>query len=27
MVYDAVGSLFETDIHAMRIRAHTPAER
>jgi BolA protein len=27
MVYDAVGSLFETDIHALRIRAHTPAER
>jgi BolA protein len=27
MVYDAVGSLLETDIHALRIRAHTPAER
>jgi BolA protein len=26
MVYEAVGSLMETDIHALRIRASTPAE-
>jgi BolA protein len=27
MVYDALGSLLESDIHALRIKAHTPAER
>ncbi len=26
MVYDAVGSLMETDIHALRIQAKAPAE-
>jgi BolA protein len=27
MVYDALGSLLESDIHALRITAHTPSER
>jgi BolA protein len=27
MVYDALGDLLETDIHALRIRALTPSER
>ncbi|MEX0977165.1 MAG: BolA family protein [Woeseia sp.] len=27
LVYDAVGDLLETDIHALRIKAFTPAER
>ncbi len=27
MVYDALGSLLETDIHAIRIKAFTPSER
>ena len=27
MVYDALGSLLETDIHALRIKAYTPSER
>jgi BolA protein len=27
MVYDALGSLLESDIHALRIKAHTPADR
>lgn len=27
MVYDALRDLLETDIHALRIRAMTPAER
>lgn len=27
LVYDAVGNLLETDIHALRIKAFTPAER
>jgi len=27
MVYDALGSLVQTDIHALRIKAHTPSER
>lgn len=27
MVYDALGSLLETDIHALRIKACTPSER
>ena len=26
MIYDALGSLMETDIHALRITARTPAE-
>ena len=26
LVYDAVGELMQTDIHALRISAHTPAE-
>ncbi|MBT8081175.1 MAG: BolA family transcriptional regulator [Gammaproteobacteria bacterium] len=26
MVYDALGSLMESDIHALRINARTPAE-
>ncbi len=26
LVYDAVGDLMQTDIHALRISAHTPAE-
>ncbi len=27
MVYDALGKLIETDIHALRIKALTPSER
>ena len=27
MVYDALGPFMETDIHALRINAMTPAER
>ncbi len=27
MVYDALGSLMQTDIHALKISAHTPGER
>jgi BolA family transcriptional regulator, general stress-responsive regulator len=27
MVYDALGELMQTDIHALRIRAHTKDER
>ena len=27
MIFDAVGSLMETDIHALSIRAYTTAER
>ena len=27
MVYDALGTLLESDIHALRIRAYTAAER
>ncbi len=27
MVYDALGSLLETDIHPLRIKAYTPSER
>lgn len=27
MIYDAVSDLIESDIHALRIRALTPAER
>ena len=27
MVYDALDSLFESDIHALRIKAYTPSER
>lgn len=27
MVYHALGALVQTDIHALRIRAHTPSER
>ncbi len=27
MVYDALGKLLETDIHALRIKAFTPSER
>ncbi len=27
MIYDALASLLESDIHALRIKAHTPAER
>ncbi|MFQ5548069.1 MAG: BolA family protein [Woeseia sp.] len=26
MVYDALASLLESDIHALRIRAYTPSE-
>ncbi len=26
MVYDALGTLVQTDIHALRIRAFTPSE-
>jgi acid stress-induced BolA-like protein IbaG/YrbA len=26
MVYDALGQLMETDIHAVAIQARTPAE-
>ena len=27
MVFAALGALMETDVHALRIHAHTPAER
>lgn len=27
MVYDALGDLIETDIHALRIKAFAPSER
>lgn len=27
MVYDALGALLETDIHALRITAHAPGEQ
>lgn len=27
LVYDALGSFMESDVHALRISAHTPAER
>lgn len=27
MIYDALGDLMQTDIHALRIKAHTPDER
>jgi BolA protein len=27
MVYDALGTLVQTDIHALRIQAYTPSER
>lgn len=27
MVYDAISDLLQSDIHALRIRAFTPAER
>lgn len=27
MVYDALGTLLESDIHALRIEARTPSER
>ena len=27
LVYDALGSLMETDIHALRIRAYAPGEQ
>ena len=27
MVYDALGKLLETDIHALRIKAFAPSER
>ncbi len=27
MIFDAVGELMKTDIHALSIRAYTPAER
>ena len=27
MVYDALTRLLETDIHALRIKAHAPSER
>jgi len=27
MVYDALGSLMDTDIHALRIRAFAPGEQ
>lgn len=27
MVYDALGTLVQTDIHALRIKAQTPSER
>ena len=27
MVYDVLGDLIESDIHALRIRAYTPTER
>lgn len=27
MIYDALGELMTTDIHALRIKAYAPAER
>lgn len=27
MIYDVLSDLLESDIHALRIRAYTPAER
>ncbi len=27
MIYTALGTLMETDIHALKINAYTPAER
>lgn len=27
MIYDALGALLDTDIHALRITAQTPGER
>lgn len=27
MIFEALGSLMDTDIHALRIRAATPSER
>lgn len=27
MVYDALGTLLESDIHALRIKAYSPSER
>jgi len=27
MIYDALRELLQTDIHALRIKAHAPAER
>jgi BolA protein len=27
MVFDALGSLMQTDIHALRLHTHTPAEK
>lgn len=27
MIYDALGAMLETDIHALRITAQTPGER
>ncbi len=27
MIYDALGTLLESDIHALRIKAFTPSER
>jgi BolA protein len=27
MIFEALGSLMQTDIHALRLHAHTPAER
>ena len=27
MIYHALGTLVQTDIHALRIRAHAPSER
>lgn len=27
MIYDALGDLMKSDIHALRIKARTPAER
>ena len=27
MVYEALGAMLETDVHALRIAAHSPGER
>jgi BolA protein len=27
LIYDALESMFESDIHALQIKAYTPAER